>query len=114
MTAEGKLAAADAEDLPPEVVAQLLTIAAEAVSNVLRHAGAQRARLEFTRRGDRLRLLIADDGQGFPEAQGVSEGKLGLRNMQARSQLLGGECTIASVPGRGTEVLVEVPLEGMW
>ena len=114
VTAEVKLAAADAEDLPSEVVAQLLTIAGEAVSNVLRHAGAQRARLEFTRRGDRLRLLIADDGQGFPEAQGISEGKLGLRNMQARSQLLGGECTIASVPGRGTEVLVEVPLEGMW
>lgn len=68
-------------------------------------------RLEL--RGDRLSLLVQDDGVGFDEASVLSQKgrpSLGLLGMRERVTLLGGQFHIESKPGRGTKIYLEVPV----
>src|SRR5581483_12455688 len=90
--------------------AGIVQVAREALSNVVRHAGARAAAVELERSGDLLVLSVRDDGDGFDPAAGVRSGGDGLRNMKARARALGGRVEIASRPGRGTRVRLEVPL----
>jgi signal transduction histidine kinase len=84
----------------------------EALANAVTHAGASRVDVTLAVQGQRLRLNVRDDGIGFtPGAPGGPiEGKDGLGNMQRRADELGATLRIESAPGRGTEVLVELPL----
>jgi signal transduction histidine kinase len=59
-----------------------------------------------------LKLVIGDNGVGFDVDAPTVPSRRGLRNIQERVQALGGHLTIESAPGRGTEVIVEVPLNG--
>lgn len=81
-------------------------VAQEALTNVARHARADVVRLSLFTRGDRLVLVVADDGIGIPPgADGT-----GLRGMAERASLVGGETTVERRDG-GTVVTLEVPLE---
>jgi two-component system, NarL family, sensor kinase len=81
-------------------------IACEALTNVARHAGATSCALRV-RRHDSLELEIVDDGVGFGPGQ---RSGVGLIAMRERASELGGTCTINSVTGTGTRVLVRLPL----
>lgn len=96
----------------PDVTGHLLYIAAEALSNALRHSGASIVSVRLQVSGGTAVLIIRDNGCGFDAATTNIRGRLGLRNMRARAQLLGGECFIRSKPGEGTEVLVQGSTEG--
>ncbi|MBI3972072.1 MAG: PAS domain-containing sensor histidine kinase [Chloroflexi bacterium] len=97
---------------------QLLQMAREALSNVARHAAARTADVILTTgvpidaeaqsEGGWLRLLICDDGRGFDPAMAPTDGR-GLRNLTERALGLGGRATVASTPGAGTTVCIEVP-----
>ena len=93
---------------PLEIDGALGTVLAmslrEAVTNVLRHAAAQRVEVELGEEGGHLRLLIADDGRGGIESHGN-----GLAGMRERLQALGGTLEIDSPPGGGTRLLIRVP-----
>ncbi|WP_307083169.1 GAF domain-containing sensor histidine kinase [Arthrobacter agilis] len=78
----------------------------EGLSNALRHAGARSITTTLQALPDRLELRITDDGSGFEQTPSRS----GLANMRRRAELCGGTLTISSPPGRGTDVLVTVPL----
>lgn len=100
--------------LPPLHTLMLMRVVQEALSNVMKHAGTpQNLWVEFKANGSWLEVRIADDGTGFsPDT--VLEG-MGLHNMRDRIHTLGGELTIRSAPGQGTEVLARVPLGGaLW
>jgi two-component system, NarL family, sensor histidine kinase DevS len=94
-------------------VSGILYITREAMSNVIRHAGASKVTIHLARMEEKLVLTIRDDGRGFnpiatdAENSGPTEGQ-GLRNMAERAQLLGGRSLVVSSPGHGTEVYVEV------
>ncbi|MEP0884022.1 response regulator [Trichocoleus sp. ST-U3] len=95
--------------LPPDVEISLLRIAQEAFVNALKHAHANAVQVELTFGSQAVRLCVRDDGRGFnPEFQ--SEKGFGLVGMRERIQSLGGQLTIASQPGQGTEVIAVVPL----
>jgi signal transduction histidine kinase len=95
--------------LPAEVGRHLLQLAHEAVSNAIRHGGASHVQISLRRAADGLALTIADDGRGFdPDAVPVSA-EHGLCNMAARAAQLGGQLSIVSAPGQGTEVRLTVP-----
>jgi signal transduction histidine kinase len=101
--------------LPTEIETTLYRITQEALTNVLRHAKAQRVGVLLERRPDHVRLIVEDDGQGF-DAQAVlkavdAHGKLGLLGMQERVILANGTIEIESTPGAGTTVFVRIPLE---
>jgi PAS domain S-box-containing protein len=99
--------------LPPAVETVIFRVALEALTNVRKHAGPTRARLELRRVGPNLRLEVQDWGRGFdPEASrggaGLGE-RIGLRGMRERIGLLGGQWSIESRPGEGTRILAIVP-----
>lgn len=98
------------EVLTKEEEREILGIAREALSNCVRHASATHAAVSIRRRGDRIRLQITDDGQGFAMGDGRSQG-YGLANMTARAKKIGGTCRIQSEEGRGTDIIAEFLLE---
>jgi signal transduction histidine kinase len=92
--------------LEGETETHLFRIAQEALTNVARHSGAERVRLALERRGDRVRLTIADDGGGLKPTQREGGG-LGLAGMRERMRVSGGELQILSSP-QGVTVIAEV------
>jgi signal transduction histidine kinase len=95
--------------LPHEVETTLYRIAQEALTNVIRHAGARRADVVLERRDDIVLILVEDDGKGFDVDGAKMAGPLGLLGMQERAEMLGGTLTVESNEGRGTTLVVEVP-----
>ncbi|MBI4329477.1 MAG: HAMP domain-containing protein [Chloroflexi bacterium] len=96
--------------LTPEQAGHLLHICREALTNVVKHAGASRAVLTLGRIKGGLRLSVEDNGAGFDPTRLSASGQ-GLCNMGERARRLGGSLSIESAPGRGTRVSVEIPLE---
>lgn len=98
------------DTLPPMTLARrvhLYRVLQEALTNVARHAGASRVRLWLRCRGDRLRLLLCDDGHGRPP----SHAGVGLRSMRERARCLGGRLRLRHRPGAGWMLLLDVPGE---
>ncbi len=84
----------------------------ELLFNVVKHAGVGRAvvRMDYDN-GDQVRILVADDGQGFkPRSLGASSGGLGLFSIREHLEPLGGRLQIDSAPGKGTRIMVLAPV----
>jgi signal transduction histidine kinase len=94
--------------LPAAVEVAIYRITAEALTNVVRHAGARTCRVTL-RFGSRVELEISDDGRGTPPDAAAGVGRVSMRERAAE---LGGECTITAAPGAGTTVRVWLPLAG--
>jgi signal transduction histidine kinase len=91
----------------PEQRYALVRIAREAVSNAIRHGGAERVCLRLVSDSHGRRLVVADDGLGFDlAAVNRSSGGYGLTSMRERALALPGVLEIESTPGRGTTVEV--------
>jgi two-component system, NarL family, sensor histidine kinase UhpB len=98
----------DFSDLGDDAQLVVYRVAQEALSNAVRHSGAERVSVALRRLEDRgVELEVADDGRGF--AFDESEGGLGIAGMRERALLVGGELTIESRPGEGTTVRLSVP-----
>lgn len=89
----------------------LFRIAQEAVSNVIRHASANRLTVKLVREGERACLAISDDGQGFDPKQSRG-GSYGLQSIRERAEEVGGRLEVLTSPGQGTEMRVWVSLYG--
>jgi PAS domain S-box-containing protein len=90
-------------------------IVQEALRNVWKHSCADRCTVNLGREEEQLRVVIEDNGIGFPFRDTndlVSSGKLGLMGMQERAHLLGGSLDIRSSPGRGTAVTLCLAVGG--
>lgn len=96
--------------LGPDAELALYRIVQEALSNVVRHAGATRARVVFDAGNGSLRVLVEDDGKGFVLDPTRPTSGLGLMGMRERARNAGGELQIDSRPGEGTRVRVKIPL----
>ena len=98
--------------LPVEVEINLYRIAQEALNNVAAHAGASFVVMALARRERFVALVIEDDGRGFDpgHAWASAGGGLGLVSMRERALLVGGCLVIDSAPGRGTTLIVHVPV----
>jgi two-component system, NarL family, sensor histidine kinase DesK len=99
--------------LPADAEAALALAVREAVTNVIRHAGAATCRITLERRGDAVVLEVADDGRGGAREEGGTG--TGLRAMRERLSGLGGQLDIQSGPAAGavrlgTRLLVTVPV----
>lgn len=93
--------------LSPDVELVIYRIAQEAMTNVLRHAGATRVELSLLRLASEVVLEVADDGAGLPAPLPVGAGLAGMKD---RALLVGGAVTVDSQPGRGTVVKLRVPV----
>jgi len=110
-------------DLPAHAAAALFRIAQETTSNAVRHSRATRVVLSLRRVSDVVVLGTIDDGVGFetrertdaspPGGDGGTDAEhLGLSSIAERCALLGASLRVESVPGRGTAVIVEIPVPG--
>jgi NarL family two-component system sensor histidine kinase LiaS len=90
----------------------LFRIAQESMNNVAKHAHATKMRLELRRDQKSVRMLIADNGQGFSLEEIRRDAKsrtIGLRSIQERVKLLGGEVQVVTEIGKGTKISVAIP-----
>ncbi|MGE5141061.1 MAG: histidine kinase N-terminal 7TM domain-containing protein [Rudaea sp.] len=98
--------------LDPPAQVQLLRIVQEALTNTRKHAAARRVCVSAAVTEGAARIVVEDDGCGF-EARPTAEGAgphYGLGLMRERAAEVGGSVAIDSAPGRGTRVIVEIPV----
>lgn len=84
-------------------------VAQEALTNVARHAKAERAHLRLERDESSAVLIVRDDGRGLEP--GAPSSSHGIRGMRERAMLIGAGLAITPAPGQGTEVTLSIPLD---
>ena len=94
--------------LPADVQIVVYRVAQEALSNAVRHSGAENIRVRLTRSDGQIQLTVADDGGGFTFDQ--ASGGLGLAGMRERALLVNGDLQVTSRPREGTSVRLNVPI----
>ena len=100
-----------ARELPYDVQATLFIVAREAINNALNHAQPKHVSLKLAYSGDRVRLVMQDDGVGFDvEAAGAKSGHWGLVGMRERLRQIGASFSLKSERGCGTRLEVVVEL----
>jgi signal transduction histidine kinase len=99
--------------LPPRLAITLYRIIQEALTNVRRHAHANRVRVHLSRRGNTIRCTVSDNGVGFDPAATVQSALpgLGLLGIRERLSALGGKLRIQSAEGQGTRLEITAPLQ---
>jgi PAS domain S-box-containing protein len=95
--------------LVPIVENAIYRIAQEGLTNACQHSQSENVRVSLIQREDRVRIDIRDWGAGF-DVNAVQENRFGLEGIRQRVRLLGGKCSIRSRPGKGTRVVVELPV----
>ena len=99
------------DHLSQKVALEIYRIVQEATSNALKHAQATHIEIILVREGNRIKLTIADNGKGFEQQTGKLG--IGLVIIKERVENLKGVLTLSSVPGKGTDVIVEIDLDGL-
>jgi signal transduction histidine kinase len=93
--------------LPEPVEVAAYYVVSEAVTNTAKHAHASGVHVEIDERDTSVRLEVRDDGIGGADRHGS-----GLLGLSDRIEALGGTLQITSPVGKGTELLIEIPLQG--
>ncbi len=91
----------------------LYRVAQESLTNVARHAKASHVEVTIEKLDGAVCMKIKDNGKGFPserECQGRKNKRLGLLGMRERLEMIGGNFTIESLPGKGTTITALIPL----
>ncbi len=94
----------------PQVEITAFRIVQEALTNVARHAGVTKAKVDIAAGAEALGVRIEDEGRGFDVGAALAARSSGLNGMRERSRLAGGRLDIESAPGRGTRLSSELPL----
>ncbi len=101
------------DDLSPEVIANVMRIVQEALTNVRKHAVAQRVVIRLATEETGLAITVEDDGRGFDPAGQPSPSDwphFGRETIRQRASAIGAAVEWDSAPGRGTRLRVVVPL----
>jgi signal transduction histidine kinase len=82
----------------------------ETLTNVARHAKASEIMTVLEKNDDSIVLQVHDNGQGFNETEIKGKKTLGLVGMKERAKMFGGNLTIQSAAGKGTKIILRVPM----
>jgi two-component system, NarL family, sensor histidine kinase UhpB len=82
----------------------------EMLTNVTRYAQASQVHIMLALHNSLVRLQVRDDGRGMDAAEQTKRGSFGLIGMRERIYTLGGTVAIESQPGKGTKIMIELPL----
>jgi ligand-binding sensor domain-containing protein/signal transduction histidine kinase len=99
--------------LPEKIESEVVRIGREAVMNVVRHAKATRLDVSLAFDASKAQMTICDDGQGFvpSDCRDGADGHFGLRGMRERAEGIHAKLSVNTAAGRGTQVLLELPLK---
>jgi signal transduction histidine kinase len=100
----------DTVQISREAATAVFRIFQEVLTNVLRHSRARNVYLKLSRRRRQIELEVRDDGRGITERERRNTRSLGLLGMKERALLVGGEVEISGAKGKGTKVVIRVPL----
>jgi signal transduction histidine kinase len=109
--------ASDKQEKPlsQDVQVLLFKIVQELFHNIIKHAGARTAKVSLSKAGEKIKIVVEDDGVGFQtDESGSWSGQangFGLFSIRERLDHLGGRFEIESRPGHGTRVIVSAPLQ---
>ncbi|MBC8870350.1 MAG: PAS domain-containing sensor histidine kinase [Planctomycetes bacterium] len=81
----------------------------EALTNACRHSGSSTVQIRLSQRGNRIEVGVEDEGTGF-DPKAIKGDRFGLRGIQERARLFGGHATIDTAPGKGTRIVIDLPL----
>ncbi len=105
-----ELVAEPLPSIPDAVSIAAYRMLQEALSNVVKHAGAKRCRVTLRAPGgDHIVLVVEDDGRGFV-VDAVDSGGLGLAGIRERALALRGRVEVESLLGKGTRLVIKLPL----
>ncbi|MGB0578845.1 MAG: ATP-binding protein [Limisphaerales bacterium] len=102
---------ADGKRLDSNVEVGVFRIVQETLTNIMRHAGVDHARVTLWIEEDNCRVQVSDEGQGFDVDERLRGGTAGLSGMRERVDLMGGMLDVDSRVGKGTCLTVDVPLQ---
>lgn len=100
----------DGEGLSQKEELLVYRIVQELLSNILKHAAASQANVQLNQGETEWTIIVEDNGKGFEQTKPLNEG-LGLRSVAERIQQLNGQLNVDSMPGRGTTVIVTLPID---
>jgi signal transduction histidine kinase len=95
---------------PPAAAGTMLAVIGEALRNADKHGGARHVAVHVQAEGRSLIAAVCDDGVGIDLEAAARSGRLGLRGMRERAEAAGGRLDVSSKPGRGTEVVLRLPI----
>ena len=95
--------------LAPMLENTVFRIVQEGLTNACHHSKSEKVKVELTQQDGHLRIEVRDWGVGF-NADRVDEGHFGLEGIHERAKVFGGRAVIKSAPRKGTEIVVELPL----
>ena len=104
-------------NLPGEYSLILYRVAQEGLNNIAKHSQAKKVKISLEKKANAVCLTVADDGIGFNYEQPLvhrrkeDKLKLGLLGLRERIELLGGKMTVNTAPGRGTKLIVKLPIK---
>jgi PAS domain S-box-containing protein len=96
--------------LPKEISLCLFRVLQESLQNAAKHSGVRHFNVDLYGTPEEIQLTVTDLGVGFDPQDAINHRGLGLISMRERLQLVSGEFSIKSQPGRGTRLLARVPL----
>ena len=82
----------------------------EIINNIIKHSRAKRIDINLKVEGNFFTLSLKDDGVGFNMEEKIKNGGSGLTNLYNRAKLINAKLLISSSPGKGTKILIELPL----
>jgi signal transduction histidine kinase len=94
--------------ITPEVEREVYYVLREALTNVTRHSHASKVEIHLSQENGKLKASLTDDGVGF-NPQGINANGFGISGMELRMKKIGGELSVKSSPGQGTNVSFLVP-----
>ncbi len=83
----------------------------EALTNIVKHASASYVSIGVVNNSNKLQVIIADNGKGFEPQKAQEKFSLGLITMKQRAETLNGELILESQEGKGTKILLNLPLK---
>ena len=98
--------------LDPEQSTAIFRIFQEALTNILRHARATAVEVVMREEDGEFILTIGDNGRGITENEKSGTLSLGILGMRERAHLIGAEFEINGIEGKGTSVMLRVPVSG--
>lgn len=88
----------------------LYRVIQECVNNTLKHADAKHLDISLLKDADSIRVSLEDDGRGFEKNKTDAEEGIGLKNIYSRIRFLKGDVDFDTAPGKGTSVVIHVPI----
>ncbi|MBN1314464.1 MAG: GAF domain-containing protein [Anaerolineales bacterium] len=98
--------------LAGQIQVQAIRIIQEALNNVRKHAGTNRARVSIKPVGEQVMISILDEGRGFDPSRvsALNQSSFGLQVMRERAESVGGDFSLEARPGQGTKIMFMVPI----